>query len=126
MYVQSNIISFVQFNRDQCQAVELSACTTFTDFMKTAYSQGPSTLLEESFKKRAEETLSCMPIGEYPVAMRQVLLYIKSTLENVGTVRASTYKFLIPVETDHRHNSHTKKPLSFLPRSSPKTSASPL
>lgn len=56
--------------------------------MKAAYSQGTSTLLEESFKKKAEETLSCMPIGEYPVAMRQVLLYIKSTLENVGTVRA--------------------------------------
>lgn len=91
--------------------------------MKAAYSQGPSTLLEETFKTKAEETLSCMPIGEYPVAMRQVLLYIKSTLENVGTVRASIYKPLIPVETDLRLDSHT---LSRLPRSSPKTSAGPL
>lgn len=88
--------------------MELSTCTTFTDLMKAAYSQGPSTLLEESFKKKAGETLSCMPIGAYPGAMRQVLLYIKSTLENVGTVRASTYKFLVPVETDHRQSSHTK------------------
>lgn len=86
--MQNNIISFAQFHPDQCQPVKLSACTTFNAVMKAAYSQGPSTLLEESFKKKAEETLSCMPIGEYPVAMRQVLLYIKSTLENVGTVRA--------------------------------------
>lgn len=78
----------MQFNPDQCQAVELSSCTTFSAFMKAAYSQGPGALLEESFKTKAEETLSRMPIGEYPVAMRQVLLYVKSTLENVGTVRA--------------------------------------
>lgn len=56
--------------------------------MKAAYSQGQSALLKDAFGKRAEETLSCMPIAEYPVAIRQLLLYIKSTLENVGTVRA--------------------------------------
>lgn len=80
--------SFVQFNPSQCQAAELSTCTTFTALMKVAYSRGPSALLEDDFRKKAEETLSCMPIAEYPVAIRQLLLYIKSTLETVGTVRA--------------------------------------
>lgn len=56
--------------------------------MKAVYSRGPSALLEDAFRKKAEETLSCMPIAEYPVAVRQLLLYIKSTLETVGTVRA--------------------------------------
>lgn len=73
------------FNPSQCQAAELSACTTFTALMKAAYSRGPSALLEDDFRKKAEETLSCMPIAEYPVAIRQLLLYIKSTLETVGT-----------------------------------------
>lgn len=91
LYAWNNIsfaFSFVQFNPSQCQAAELSACTTFTALMKAAYSRGPSALLEDDFRKKAEETLSCMPIAEYPVAIRQLLLYIKSTLETVGTVRA--------------------------------------
>lgn len=28
-----------------------------------------------------------MLLSEYPVAIRQILLYMKSTLENMGTVR---------------------------------------
>lgn len=55
--------------------------------MKAAYSQGISTLLEDAFRKKVEETLSSMSMSEYPVAVKQILLYIKSTLDNVGTVR---------------------------------------
>lgn len=56
--------------------------------MKAAYNQGMSTLLQDTFRKKVEETLPSMSIDEYPVAVKQILLYIKSTLENVGTVRA--------------------------------------
>lgn len=56
--------------------------------MKAAYSQGVGTLLEDAYRKKVEESLSSMSIAEYPVAVKQILLYIKSTLENVGTVRA--------------------------------------
>lgn len=55
--------------------------------MKAAYSQGSSTLLEDAFRKKVEGTLASMLMAEYPVAIRQILLYIKSTLENLGTVR---------------------------------------
>lgn len=56
--------------------------------MKTAYSQGMSTLLKDAFRKKVEESLSSMSMAEYPVAVKQILLYIKSTLEIVGAVRA--------------------------------------
>lgn len=56
--------------------------------MKAVYSQGPSALVGDVFRKKVEETLASMLIVEYPVAIRQILLYIKSTLENLGTVRA--------------------------------------
>lgn len=56
--------------------------------MKAAYSQGPSTLLEDTFRKNVEETLASMLMPDFPVAIKQILLYIKSTVENLGTVRA--------------------------------------
>lgn len=56
--------------------------------MKAAYSQGVDTLLKDAFRKKVEESLSSMMMAEYPVAVKQILLYIKSTLEIVGTVRA--------------------------------------
>ncbi|XP_034557046.1 nucleolar pre-ribosomal-associated protein 1 [Notolabrus celidotus] len=58
---------------------------SFTEVLKAAYSRGPSTLLEDAFKKNAEETLSSMLLAEFPVAIKQILLYIKSTVENLGT-----------------------------------------
>ena len=61
--------------------------------MKDAYSKGLSSLLDDTFKKNVEETLASMSIAEFPLAVKQILLYIKSTLENFGTVR--TLKNLI-------------------------------
>lgn len=55
--------------------------------MKAAYIQGPSALLEEAFRKNVEGTLTSMLMAEFPVAIKQILLYIKSTVENFGTVR---------------------------------------
>lgn len=66
---------------------ELSLPSSFTALMKAAYSQGMSTLLKDAFRKKVEESLSSMSMAEYPVAVKQILLYIKSTLEIVGTVR---------------------------------------
>lgn len=59
--------------------------------MKAAYSQGPSALLEDDFRKNVEGTLASMLMAEFPVAIKQILLYIKSTVENLGTVRAQNY-----------------------------------
>ncbi|TNN01113.1 hypothetical protein fugu_010495 [Takifugu bimaculatus] len=64
---------------------ELSSPSSFNALMKAAYSQGMSTLLEDAFRKKVEETLSSISMAEYPVAVKQILLYINSTLENVGT-----------------------------------------
>lgn len=55
--------------------------------MKAAYSQGPSALLEENFAKKVKGAVASMLIAEFPVAVRQILLYIKSTVENFGVVR---------------------------------------
>lgn len=56
--------------------------------MKAAYMQGSRTLLEDTFRQNVDEALSSASVAEFPVAIKQTLLYIKSTVENFGAVRA--------------------------------------
>lgn len=79
---------FSQFTSPEGCLWELSSPSSFTALMRAAYSQGMNTLLKDAFRVKVEESLSSMSLAEYPVAVKQVLLYIKSTLEIVGTVRA--------------------------------------
>lgn len=87
--ISYHLITFAsQFKSSEGCSGELSSPTSFTALMKAAYNQGMATLLKDAFRKKVEETISSMSLAEYPVAVKQILLYIKSTLENVGTVRA--------------------------------------
>ena len=88
--------------------------------MKAAYRQGPSTLLEETFRKNVEETLALMSMDEFQVAIKQILLYIKSTVENFGTVRESTSRVAFQCISKFK-NIHSTS--CFFRRSSPKTRA---
>ncbi|KAL3057633.1 hypothetical protein OYC64_007984 [Pagothenia borchgrevinki] len=58
---------------------------SFSALMESAYSQGPNALLEDTFRKNVEGTLASMLIDDFPVATKQILLYIRSTVENLGT-----------------------------------------
>lgn len=56
--------------------------------MKAAYCKGPDCLLEETFRKELDASLVAVTMAEFPVVIRQILLYVKSTVDNFGTVRA--------------------------------------
>ncbi|KAJ8368561.1 hypothetical protein SKAU_G00085890 [Synaphobranchus kaupii] len=58
---------------------------SFTAVMQAAYSQGATGLLQDTFAERLEEGLSTLEVSEFPVAVKQVLLYIKTTVDNFGT-----------------------------------------
>ncbi|KAI4816002.1 hypothetical protein KUCAC02_006121, partial [Chaenocephalus aceratus] len=58
---------------------------SFSALMESAYSQGPNALLEDAFRNNVEGTLASMLIDDFPVATKQILLYIRSTVENLGT-----------------------------------------
>ncbi|XP_030601182.1 nucleolar pre-ribosomal-associated protein 1 [Archocentrus centrarchus] len=73
------------FQSPECHAKGLSDQASYTALMKDAFIQGPNALLKESFRKNAEEALASVPVAEFPVAIKQILLYIKSTVENLGT-----------------------------------------
>uniref|UniRef100_A0A3B4ZNL1 URB1 ribosome biogenesis homolog n=1 Tax=Stegastes partitus TaxID=144197 RepID=A0A3B4ZNL1_9TELE len=74
----------------QChEELGLPTPTSCTALMKAAYLQGANTLLENAFRENVEGALASMSVAEFPVAIKQVLLYIKSTADNFGTVRFS-------------------------------------
>uniref|UniRef100_A0A3Q1GR05 URB1 ribosome biogenesis homolog n=1 Tax=Acanthochromis polyacanthus TaxID=80966 RepID=A0A3Q1GR05_9TELE len=76
------------FKSSECHSKGLPTPTSCTALMKAAYIQGANTLLEHAFRENVEGALSSMSVTEFPIAIKQVLLYIKSTVENFGTPAA--------------------------------------
>uniref|UniRef100_A0A667XJJ7 URB1 ribosome biogenesis homolog n=1 Tax=Myripristis murdjan TaxID=586833 RepID=A0A667XJJ7_9TELE len=68
--------------------------TSFTAIIKAAYCKGPDCLLEETFRTEVDASLAAMAMVEFPVAIRQILLYVKSTVDNFGTVRGKELQSL--------------------------------
>ncbi|KAK2846727.1 hypothetical protein Q5P01_009726 [Channa striata] len=78
------------FKTFECRSKELPSPIAFTDLMKDAYNQGPQALLDDTFREKVEGIVASMLMAEFPVAIRQILLYIKSTVENFGTFTKDT------------------------------------
>ncbi|XP_072316400.1 nucleolar pre-ribosomal-associated protein 1 [Eucyclogobius newberryi] len=58
---------------------DLQAPATFSALLKEAYVQGAAALTKDAFVDKAQAALSS---AEFPVAIKQVLLYIKTTVED--------------------------------------------
>ncbi|KAM9801478.1 nucleolar pre-ribosomal-associated protein 1 [Neosynchiropus ocellatus] len=63
---------------------------SFGALMRAAYSEGLSCMLEESFKKNSEDALSSLALADFPLAMKQVTLYVRSTVENFSSFSKDT------------------------------------
>uniref|UniRef100_A0A8C9VHG9 URB1 ribosome biogenesis homolog n=1 Tax=Scleropages formosus TaxID=113540 RepID=A0A8C9VHG9_SCLFO len=50
------------------------------------YNQGPTAWVQDSFRQRTEEALSTLQMTDFPVAIKQVLLYLKTSVDNFSTV----------------------------------------
>ncbi|XP_029373047.1 nucleolar pre-ribosomal-associated protein 1 [Echeneis naucrates] len=78
------------FKSSECLPNGLLPPFSYTALMKAAYIQGPGAFLEDTFKKNVGETLAVMLMAEFPVAVKQLLLYIKSTVEDFGKLSKDT------------------------------------
>ncbi|XP_023817454.1 nucleolar pre-ribosomal-associated protein 1 [Oryzias latipes] len=78
------------FKSSACLSNEELTSNSFSTLMKAAYMQGPSTLTTNTFRKNIEAALDSMLLAEFPIAIKQVLLYVKSTVENFGTFSKET------------------------------------
>ncbi|XP_061916834.1 nucleolar pre-ribosomal-associated protein 1 [Entelurus aequoreus] len=72
----------------ECQPKEM--LTSFTALMKAAYLDGLSGLPEDSFRKDVEEAAAALSVADFPLAIKQILLYVKSTVEDFGTFPQNT------------------------------------
>uniref|UniRef100_A0A673CAG6 URB1 ribosome biogenesis homolog n=1 Tax=Sphaeramia orbicularis TaxID=375764 RepID=A0A673CAG6_9TELE len=77
----------MEFKSTESPSKDQQTSASFTAIVKDAYNQGPSSLIDENLRKNVEESLTSMSLAEFPVAIKQMLLYVKSTVENFGTVR---------------------------------------
>ncbi|KAG7471205.1 hypothetical protein MATL_G00121940 [Megalops atlanticus] len=73
------------FKSSESSANGTKAAVSFTAVMKAAYTRGAECLLQDNFKKSVEESLATLDLSEFPVAVKQVLLYIKTSVDNFST-----------------------------------------
>nr|XP_057936089.1 nucleolar pre-ribosomal-associated protein 1 isoform X2 [Doryrhamphus excisus] len=76
------------FKSSDCQPEGTSP--SFTAIMKAAYLGGLSSLLEDTFRKDVEGAAASMSLADFPLAIKQILLYIKSAVEDFGTFPKNT------------------------------------
>lgn len=62
--------------------------SVFTPLLKKAYERGSNTLLEDDIQTKLRDLASQVPPEQLLLGVKQVLLYLKSTVENFGSVRA--------------------------------------
>ncbi|MEQ2292050.1 hypothetical protein AMECASPLE_019180 [Ameca splendens] len=72
------------FKSSESVSEELSAPSSYSSLIKAAYIQGPGAMLEDTFRQNTEKALASMSLTEFPVLIKQILLYIKSTVEDFG------------------------------------------
>ncbi|XP_026138598.1 nucleolar pre-ribosomal-associated protein 1 [Carassius auratus] len=52
--------------------------TDFSSLLKACYSEGPDAFLRDSFKEAAQEAVNTLHVSQFPVAVNQVLLYLRN------------------------------------------------
>ncbi|XP_030633813.1 nucleolar pre-ribosomal-associated protein 1 [Chanos chanos] len=76
---------------EACESASVwTAADGFTAFMKTSYSEGLSLLLQDSFKQSLQEALATLTVSQFPIAVNQTLLYIKSSVDSFSLLPKDT------------------------------------
>lgn len=60
--------------------------TDFTALLKASYSEGANAFLRDSFKEAAQEALNTLDVSQFPVAVNQVLLYLRNFVLTFNSV----------------------------------------
>lgn len=81
---------FKQFkkHKEECKEPVVALDSVFTTLLKKAYERGSSTLPEENIQTKLRDLASQLPREQLLLGVKHVLLYLKSTVENFGSVRA--------------------------------------
>ncbi|KAL1260021.1 hypothetical protein QQF64_007848, partial [Cirrhinus molitorella] len=69
---------------------EAPSCTGFTALLKTSYSEGLNAFIRDSFKEAAQEALNTLDVFQFPVAVNQVLLYLRNFVATFNSLPKET------------------------------------
>uniref|UniRef100_A0A672TJ60 URB1 ribosome biosis homolog n=1 Tax=Strigops habroptila TaxID=2489341 RepID=A0A672TJ60_STRHB len=74
--------------KEVCKEPAVSLDSVFTTLLKKAYERGSNTLLEDDIQTKLRDLASQLPPEQLLLGVKHVLLYLKSAVENFGSVRA--------------------------------------
>lgn len=73
--------------KEKCREPAVALDTLFTTLLKNAYTRGSSILLEDDIQTKLRDLACQLPSEQLLLGVKHVLLYLKSTVENFGSVR---------------------------------------
>ncbi|XP_040440850.1 nucleolar pre-ribosomal-associated protein 1 [Falco naumanni] len=73
-------------HRERCKEPFVALDSVFTTLLKKAYERGGNTLLEDDIQTKLKDLASQLPPEQLLLGVKHVLLYLKSTVENFGSL----------------------------------------
>ncbi|XP_068000596.1 nucleolar pre-ribosomal-associated protein 1 isoform X2 [Melanerpes formicivorus] len=71
---------------EECKEPPVALDSVFTTLLKKAYERGSNTLLEDNIQTKLRDLASQLPPEHLLLGVKHVLLYLKSTVENFGSL----------------------------------------
>ncbi|XP_061857913.1 nucleolar pre-ribosomal-associated protein 1 isoform X2 [Colius striatus] len=86
--------------KELCEEPTLALDSVFTTLLKKAYERGSNILLEDEIQTKLRDLASQLPAEQLLLAVKHVLLYLKSTVENFGSLSKTSGPHLVDLCVD--------------------------
>ncbi|NXW05576.1 NPA1P protein, partial [Fregetta grallaria] len=96
---QSQEPMFKKF-KEVCKEPAVALDSVFTTLLKNAYERGSNTLLEDDIQTKLRDLASQLPPEQLLLGVTHVLLYLKSTVENFGSLSKTSGPHLVDLYVD--------------------------
>ncbi|NXT48894.1 NPA1P protein, partial [Pluvianellus socialis] len=86
--------------KEVCEEPAVALDSVFTTLLKKAYERGSNTLLEDDIQTKLTDLASQLPPEQLLLGVKHVLLYLKSTVENFGSLSRAFGPHLVDLYVD--------------------------
>ncbi|NXK50470.1 NPA1P protein, partial [Chauna torquata] len=87
-------------HKEVCKEPVVALDSVFTTLLKKAYARGSSTLLEDDIQTKLRDLASQLPSEQLLLGVKHVLLYLKSAVENFGSLSKTSGPCLVDLFVD--------------------------
>ncbi|KFU94949.1 Nucleolar pre-ribosomal-associated protein 1, partial [Chaetura pelagica] len=87
-------------HKELCKEPAVALDSVFTTLLKKAYERGSNTLLEDDIQTKLRDLASKLPSEQLLLGVKHVLLYLKSTVENFGSLSKTSGPRLVDLYMD--------------------------